>query len=128
MSSEYCKANCGFFGSSSLNGFCSVCYKTETGTACNENKPIEEKSKKEGIDSLNKVKVEKPIQKDPNRCFSCNKRTGVAGFKCRCEYVFCSLHRHSDKHNCTFDYKAHSRAELTKANPAVVADKIEKVI
>ena len=32
--------------SSSLNGFCSVCYKTETGTACNENKPIEEKSTK----------------------------------------------------------------------------------
>lgn len=52
----------------------------------------------------------------------------MAGFKCRCEYIFCSLHRHSDKHNCTFDYKAHSRAELTKANPTVVADKIEKVI
>lgn len=126
MSSEYCKAKCGFFGSSSLNGFCSVCYKSEIGTTLNENKAIEEEKSKKGV-SHDNDKVEKPIQKDPNRCFSCNKRTGVAGFKCRCEYIFCSLHRHSDKHNCTFDYKAHSRAELTKANPTVVADKIEKI-
>jgi AN1-type zinc finger protein 5/6 len=70
----------------------------------------------------------KKIQKDTNRCFSCNKRIGLAGFKCRCEYVFCSLHRQSDKHNCTFDYKAHGRDVLTKANPAVIADKVEKVL
>ena len=35
---------------------------------------------------------ERPAQK-PGRCFSCNKRVGLTGFKCRCDRVFCSSHR-----------------------------------
>mmetsp|Transcript_28092 Transcript_28092/g.38836 ORF Transcript_28092/g.38836 Transcript_28092/m.38836 type:complete len:191 (+) Transcript_28092:314-886(+) len=66
-------------------------------------------------------------QKNPNRCFTCNKRVGLTGFKCRCASVFCSEHRYSDKHSCTFDYKAANRDALTKANPTVVADKIQRI-
>ncbi len=36
---------------------------------------------------------QRPVQKNPGRCFVCNKRVGLTGFKCRCEYVFCSTHR-----------------------------------
>ena len=36
---------------------------------------------------------QRPVQKNPGRCFACNKRVGLTGFKCRCDYVFCSTHR-----------------------------------
>lgn len=63
----------------------------------------------------------------PNRCFSCKKRVGLTGFKCRCENVFCSLHRHSDKHVCSYDYKTAGRDAIAKANPIVKAEKIDKI-
>ena len=66
-------------------------------------------------------------QVNTNRCFACNKRVGFTGFRCRCEYTFCASHRHSNKHNCTFDYKALGRDAVAKANPAVIADKVDKV-
>ena len=67
-------------------------------------------------------------QANPNRCFSCNKRVGFTGFKCRCEYTFCSTHRHSNKHNGTFAYKAVGRDAVAKANPAVIKDKVDSRI
>jgi len=51
----------------------------------------------------------------------------LLGFECRCGGLFCGLHRYSDKHNCTFDYKADGREQLTKANPVVVGEKIKKI-
>ncbi len=45
-------------------------------------------------------------QPDTSKCWSCKKKVGLLGFKCKCSYVYCSRHRHSDQHNCTFDYKA----------------------
>jgi len=69
----------------------------------------------------------KPVQKHPNRCFSCNKKVGLTGFKCRCSYIFCSEHRYSDKHACTYDYKSQQKELLTKANPTVIADKIQRI-
>lgn len=62
-----------------------------------------------------------------NRCFTCKKRVGLTGFKCRCDNVFCSLHRHSDKHVCSYDYKAAGRDAIAKANPIVKAGKIDKI-
>ncbi|KAG6553776.1 hypothetical protein Mapa_004692 [Marchantia paleacea] len=63
----------------------------------------------------------------PKRCFSCRKRVGLTGFDCKCGNLYCSLHRYSDKHNCTFDYKTAGRDAIAQANPVVKADKIEKV-
>ncbi|KAL3689828.1 hypothetical protein R1sor_016137 [Riccia sorocarpa] len=56
-------------------------------------------------------------QQTPNRCFSCKKRVGLTGFPCRCGNTFCSLHRYSDKHSCSFDYKTAGRDAIAKANP-----------
>lgn len=61
------------------------------------------------------------------RCVSCRKRVGLLGFKCRCGSVFCSAHRYSDKHGCSFDYKAAGRDAIAKANPVVKAEKVEKI-
>mmetsp|Transcript_14130 Transcript_14130/g.46415 ORF Transcript_14130/g.46415 Transcript_14130/m.46415 type:complete len:181 (+) Transcript_14130:76-618(+) len=71
--------------------------------------------------------AERPVQANTSRCWTCNKKIGLTGFKCRCEYFFCSTHRYSDMHACNFDYKEMGRDALTKANPTVVADKIERI-
>ncbi|GJP51601.1 hypothetical protein CLOM_g10754 [Closterium sp. NIES-68] len=61
-----------------------------------------------------------------NRCHVCKRRVGLTGFKCRCEGLFCSLHRYSDKHDCSFDYKAAGREAIAKASPVIKADKIDR--
>lgn len=63
---------------------------------------------------------------NPSRCFSCSKKVGLTGFKCRCGFTFCSGHRYADAHACTFDYKAAAATLLTKANPLVTASKVQK--
>jgi AN1-like Zinc finger len=59
-----------------------------------------------------------------NRCFRCHKRVGLIGFRCRCGDLFCGDHRYSDKHDCSFDYKAAGREEISRENPVVRAAKI----
>ncbi|KAH6555607.1 hypothetical protein KP509_1Z114100 [Ceratopteris richardii] len=63
----------------------------------------------------------------PNRCFSCRRRVGLAGFKCRCGNLFCPVHRYSEEHNCTFDYKAKAKKEIAANNPIVKPPKIHKI-
>lgn len=62
-----------------------------------------------------------------NRCCSCRKRVGLTGFRCRCGELFCALHRYSETHDCSFDYKAYGREEIAKNNPVVRAAKIIKI-
>ncbi|KAM8889891.1 AN1-type zinc finger protein 5 isoform 1-T2 [Synchiropus picturatus] len=65
--------------------------------------------------------------KKKNRCFSCRKKVGLTGFDCRCGNLFCAIHRYSDKHNCTFDYRGEATERLRKDNPLVMAEKIQKL-
>ncbi|EEF35677.1 zinc finger protein, putative [Ricinus communis] len=60
-----------------------------------------------------------------NRCRSCNKKVGLTGFACRCGKVFCGMHRYSDEHRCTFDYKEFDRQILVKHNPVIRGDKLD---
>jgi hypothetical protein len=66
-------------------------------------------------------------KKKKNRCLSCKKKVGLTGFTCRCGGLFCSIHRYSDKHDCTFDYKELGAEEIRKSNPVVVASKVQKI-
>jgi hypothetical protein len=50
-----------------------------------------------------------------------------SGFTCRCGGLFCSLHRYSDKHECSFDYKELGAEQIRKSNPVVVASKVQKI-
>ncbi|XP_013406137.1 AN1-type zinc finger protein 6 [Lingula anatina] len=65
--------------------------------------------------------------KKKNRCFTCKKKVGLTGFECRCGGLFCGLHRYSDKHDCTFNYKEHAQVQLRKLNPVIVGEKIQKI-
>eukprot|EP00186_Timspurckia_oligopyrenoides_P000388 CAMPEP_0182441976 /NCGR_PEP_ID=MMETSP1172-20130603/944_1 /TAXON_ID=708627 /ORGANISM="Timspurckia oligopyrenoides, Strain CCMP3278" /LENGTH=280 /DNA_ID=CAMNT_0024636607 /DNA_START=97 /DNA_END=939 /DNA_ORIENTATION=+ len=67
------------------------------------------------------------IQKNKGRCFECRKKVGLTGFTCRCGFVYCGEHRYADRHECEFDYKSHAKDQLIKANPLVVAAKLEKI-
>lgn len=51
----------------------------------------------------------------------------LTGFDCRCGHLFCSIHRYSDVHNCSFDYKADAAEKIRKENPLVIGEKIEKI-
>ncbi|KAI8608661.1 hypothetical protein BC830DRAFT_1055097, partial [Chytriomyces sp. MP71] len=58
-------------------------------------------------------------------CFSCKKKLGsIAVFKCKCSHFYCSTHRYSDKHACSFNYKEVAKAALAKENPKVNGNKV----
>jgi len=68
-------------------------------------------------------------KKKEGRCNmeGCRKKIGLTGFECRCGSVFCSIHRYSDAHECTFDYKALARDQLNAANPVISPAKMDKI-
>lgn len=69
----------------------------------------------------------KKVQVNTSRCWTCNRKIGLLGFQCKCEYFFCSEHRYSDKHECAFDYKSVGRKQLEKQNPTIAPSKIESI-
>lgn len=70
---------------------------------------------------------DKDNKKKKNRCAVCRKKVGLTGFECRCGGLYCSMHRYSDKHDCTFDYREHGAQEIRRNNPVVVGEKIQKI-
>jgi len=81
-------------------------------------KPEEVPNNSENSETPKKVK---------RRCGVCRKKLGLTAFQCRCGLYFCGLHRYSDKHDCQFDYKENGRQELSKANPVIAGEKIQKL-
>ncbi|KAL5543431.1 hypothetical protein UlMin_007215 [Ulmus minor] len=77
--------------------------------------------------SSSNIKCEEKAKESPNKCGSCRKRVGLTGFNCRCGNLFCAAHRYSDKHNCQFDYQSAARDSISKANPIVKAEKLDKI-
>lgn len=60
-----------------------------------------------------------------SQCGKCQKRLGPAQiFTCKCNSIFCGQHRYSDKHACTFDYKADGKLRLEQENPRIQQDKV----
>lgn len=47
-----------------------------------------------------------------SRCATCNKKTGIVPFDCKCGSVFCAKHRYPEEHACTFDFKTDERNKL----------------
>lgn len=70
---------------------------------------------------------DKDAKKKKNRCAPCRKKVGLTGFECRCGRLFCAIHRYSDKHDCSFNYREMGAQEIRRNNPVVVGEKIQKI-
>lgn len=73
-----------------------------------------------------------PVEKSNSLIARCNiddcrKKVGIVPFVCRCNSIFCSMHRIPESHNCTFDYKKTGKEILQKQNPTVNFEKIMKL-
>ncbi|KAF0288973.1 Zinc finger A20 and AN1 domain-containing stress-associated protein 9 [Amphibalanus amphitrite] len=80
-----------------------------------------------GLDSAAASPADPAAKKKKSRCDVCRKKVGLTGFTCRCDGLFCSLHRYSDKHDCSFDYRVHGQHEIRKNNPVIVGEKVNKI-
>jgi hypothetical protein len=82
--------------------------------------------KKSIISTRTKTPAQVAITKrERANCAQCSKKLGPAQvYVCKCQQNFCSMHRYSDRHCCSFDYKSVGKTELEKNNPLVKKDKI----
>ncbi|KAJ3197038.1 switch-activating protein Sap1 [Irineochytrium annulatum] len=58
-------------------------------------------------------------------CEQCRKKLlSTTAFKCRCSRMFCSIHRYSDRHECSFNYREAGRIVLARENPKITSKKV----
>jgi hypothetical protein len=62
-----------------------------------------------------------------NRCNMCNKKVGLLFFECKCHGKFCALHRYSEEHNCSYDFRTEEINKLIKDNPKIIPLKITTI-
>lgn len=66
--------------------------------------------------------------KSQKRCSCCTKKLTLADLGCpKCKARVCGAHRLPELHACPHDFRKEGAAQLEKANPRVVADKLDRL-
>ncbi|WMV39342.1 hypothetical protein MTR67_032727 [Solanum verrucosum] len=120
-----CARGCGFYGTSSNNNLCSQCYKAFLKEEEAKNVSYKKSSLIFHDDSEGTTKNVESTMKIKQRCMTCKKKVGLTGFSCRCEGMFCKVHRYPEEHACTYDFKSIGHVTLAKENPSCRSDKLE---
>lgn len=57
--------------------------------------------------SSNETNKVNKIDKDPSLCQygDCNKRIKITDFACKCEKLYCKMHKSPENHDCKYDYR-----------------------
>lgn len=150
-----CINNCGVIGNPATNNMCQKCFNTSTASSSSSaaaiggkfsektsrsvsirsparnSDPSEVNLDLRGQDGAVTVEVKDDViavaKREVNRCSGCRRKVGLTGFRCRCGQLFCSEHRYSDRHDCSYDYKAAGREAISRENPVVKAAKIVRI-
>lgn len=143
-----CVNNCGFTGSPATNNMCQKCFNSasakirthlkfsgkESRRSSSSRSPERSDSQAETSRDLTAdltVSEEKTAsfvsRREVKRCSGCRRKVGLTGFRCRCGDLFCAEHRYSDRHDCSYDYKAAGREAIARENPLVKPAKIVRV-
>ena len=68
------------------------------------------------------------ITKETNKCQICKKKLKLVELttsKCKCDFLFCKLHKND--HNCSFNYKTEHQSYLESMNPKIEFEKHLKI-
>ena len=145
-----CVNNCGVTGNPATNNMCQKCFSSSSAGllaphkfSAGEKSPRSTSSRstmrpKSPVEIKRFVMTDRtatmvseetpsPIKREVNRCSGCRRKVGLTGFRCRCGELFCSEHRYSDRHVCSYDYKTAGREAIARENPVVKAAKIVRV-
>lgn len=69
-----------------------------------------------------------PAALEQKRCGACKKKLCLSDFACaKCTTRYCGMHRLPETHACPHDFKKEGQTILTKQNPRVVADKVDRI-
>lgn len=123
---QLCAKCCAFYANPQFGNYCSGCYK-ELNLQSDIEKRVEKIENEELIQSSQIIMQNSVKQPDPLICWLCTKRAGIMAYKCKCEYTYCKKHRLPENHNCEFDFVKEGKQMLTKANPNIQNDKIERI-
>jgi hypothetical protein len=64
-----------------------------------------------------------------NKCIynECNKKLKLTDFPCRCNKLFCCIHRLPENHKCDYNFKENGKNKLRLDNPICSGEKIIKI-
>lgn len=131
-----CTNNCGVTANPATNNMCQKCFNASLVSAGVDSGSILKRSARsvnlrsspaKVVIRSREIDAVKRDQQIVNRCSGCRKKVGLTGFRCRCGDLFCSEHRYSDRHDCSYDYKTAGREAIARENPVVKAAKMVKV-
>jgi len=61
-----------------------------------------------------------------SRCPICAKKIKLTDIQCKCGIIFCSIHRYSNMHDCSFNFKEMGKDLIEKNNPRIIPIKLAK--